>query len=172
MAKQSMEDLSDLMIKKRKKKFSDKEDQVLVKEILAHVEQLYGPNASNSVRKTVIWQNIVTKINKEGGTNRTLIDCKKRWSDYKRKIRRVLMEKAPVVNMEKILNSTQLKVAKFFRLDQENNSDTRKSANVMPDNEGKSLTAYILSYLPGVPIPNPTPIPNRTPNPTLPLTLP
>ncbi|CAH2320164.1 tumorhead S homeolog isoform X1 [Pelobates cultripes] len=162
MAKQSMEDLSDLMIKKRKKKFSDKEDQVLVKEILSHVEQLYGPNASNSLRKTVIWQNIVTKINKEGGTNRTLMDCKKRWSDYKRKIRRVLTEKAPDVNMEKILNSTQLRVAKFFRMDQENESDTRKSGNVIPDNEGKSLTAYVLSYL------LPYPYHNPTPNPTLP----
>ncbi|XP_053307680.1 uncharacterized protein LOC128469908 [Spea bombifrons] len=110
--------------KKRKEKFSNNEVHVLVDEIMQNAEKLFGKRRQNNHEKTTIWEDIVRKVNKESGTNRALTDCKKRWSDYKRKIIRTLNEMKPITDnkiLEQKFNSRQLQVLKFFNLNTESN---------------------------------------------------
>ncbi|KAM4652294.1 uncharacterized protein O3C94_014661 isoform 2-T4 [Discoglossus pictus] len=116
--------------KKRKEKFSDPENHALVDEIIAHLDKLFGPKSCKSLHKAAIWDAVVKKVNKQSSTKRTLMDCKKRWSDYKRKIKFILTrwangsyEEQP---LEEILTKRQLRIAKFFKMDTENTSKTQE----------------------------------------------
>ncbi|XP_072283195.1 uncharacterized protein [Pyxicephalus adspersus] len=73
--------------RKRKDKFTDREVHVLVDTILEHIDQLFGPHPSNAAGKNLIWHKVMEKVNREGDTKRTLQECKKKWQDYKRKVK-------------------------------------------------------------------------------------
>ncbi|KAJ1127830.1 hypothetical protein NDU88_006223 [Pleurodeles waltl] len=67
--------------KKRKCCFSAEEQDILVKEVTEHQDQLFVTSKLPISR--TIWQQIVDKINSLAEVRRTVIECKKRWHDCK-----------------------------------------------------------------------------------------
>ncbi|XP_041425229.1 putative leucine-rich repeat-containing protein DDB_G0290503 isoform X2 [Xenopus laevis] len=111
--------------KKKKKRFSDKEDHVLVDEIMNHASELFGKNARIALGKCTIWDSVAKVVNEVSETNRTVQDCKKRWNDYKRKIKRTIDEvkKFPETGntepLENFLSKRQMRVVDYFQMDLE-----------------------------------------------------
>ncbi|KAJ1141906.1 hypothetical protein NDU88_008234 [Pleurodeles waltl] len=70
--------------KKRKCCFSAEEQDILVKEVTEHQHQLFVTSKLPISRREAIWQQIVDKINSVE-VRRTVIECKKRWHDCKRR---------------------------------------------------------------------------------------
>ncbi|KAJ1089634.1 hypothetical protein NDU88_002783 [Pleurodeles waltl] len=69
--------------KKRKCRFSAEEQEIQVKEVMEH--QLFVTSKLPISRREAIWQQIVDKINSVTKVQRTVIECKKRWHDCKRR---------------------------------------------------------------------------------------
>ncbi|XP_069598311.1 uncharacterized protein [Ranitomeya imitator] len=110
--------------KKKRERFSDAENQKLLDTIITHVEKLFGPKPVNASGRAAIWDEVVKGVNKVGGMRRTVQECKKRWHDYRRKIKQVidnLKEQSwmggPTVPLSDVLTKRQLRVAQFFKLD-------------------------------------------------------
>ncbi|KAE8574119.1 hypothetical protein XENTR_v10024956 [Xenopus tropicalis] len=114
--------------KKKKKRFSDKEDHVLVDEIMVHATELFGKNARIALGRSNIWVSVTKKVNKVSETKRTVQDCKKRWNDYKRKIKRTIddIRKLPASGnaepLENFLSTRQMHVVKYFQMDSDDHS--------------------------------------------------
>ncbi|KAJ1193042.1 hypothetical protein NDU88_002348 [Pleurodeles waltl] len=70
---------------KRKCRFSAEEQEILVKEVTEHQYQLFVTSKLPISRREAIWQQIVDKINSMAEVRRTVIKCKKRWHDCKRR---------------------------------------------------------------------------------------
>ncbi|XP_040181978.1 myb-related transcription factor, partner of profilin-like [Rana temporaria] len=130
--------------KKRKERFTDQEIHALVDAILEHIEQLFGRKAANAAGKAAIWDEVVRRVNVQGNIQRTLPECKKKWDDYKRKIKKTInMTKSSTdnISMEERLHRRQMTVAKFFKWDKEGTSATQLLNNSlldegeMPDSE-------------------------------------
>ncbi|KAJ1162189.1 hypothetical protein NDU88_002664 [Pleurodeles waltl] len=75
----------DTFKKKRKWRFSAEEQEILVKEVTEHQHQLFVTAKLPISRREAIWQQIVDKINSVAEVRRTVIECKKRWHDCKRR---------------------------------------------------------------------------------------
>ncbi|KAJ1206332.1 hypothetical protein NDU88_001739 [Pleurodeles waltl] len=75
----------DTFKKKRKCRFSAEEQEILVKEVTEHQHQLFVTSRLPISRREAIWQQIVDKINSVAEVRRTVIECKKRWHDCKRR---------------------------------------------------------------------------------------
>ncbi|KAM4015077.1 uncharacterized protein ACNLHF_001764 isoform 1-T2 [Anomaloglossus baeobatrachus] len=110
--------------RKKRERFTDAENQKLVDTILVHVERLFGPKPVNALGRAAIWDTVVNEVNKIGDLRRTVPECKKRWHDYKRKIKQAIenLKKQPSTNgqmipLSEIFTRRQLKVAEFFKLD-------------------------------------------------------
>ncbi|CAJ0927179.1 unnamed protein product [Ranitomeya imitator] len=110
--------------RKKRERFSDAENQKLVDTILAHIEKLFGPKPVNVSGRAAIWDEVVKEVNKIGGMRRTVQECKKRWHDYRRKIKQVidnlkeqLWMGGPTVPLSDVFTERQLRVAQFFKLD-------------------------------------------------------
>ncbi|KAJ1088122.1 hypothetical protein NDU88_001281 [Pleurodeles waltl] len=71
--------------KKRKCCFNAEEQEILVKEVTEHQHQLLITSKCPISRREAIWQQIVGKINSVAEVQRTVIECKKRWHDCKRR---------------------------------------------------------------------------------------
>ncbi|KAJ1166325.1 hypothetical protein NDU88_006730 [Pleurodeles waltl] len=71
--------------KKRKCCFSAEEQEILVKEVREHQHQLFVTSKLPISRREAIWQQIVDKINSVAEVRRTVVKCKKRWHDCKRR---------------------------------------------------------------------------------------
>ncbi|XP_069803055.1 t-SNARE domain-containing protein 1-like [Dendropsophus ebraccatus] len=120
--------------KKRRERFSDQEVQKLVDTILGHIKQLFGAKSINPAGKAAIWDKVVKEVNKVGGMKRTTAECKKRFLDYKRKVKQSIDglrlsslggERLP---LSECLTRRQVMVAEFYKMD---TSDGQKS--VIPD---------------------------------------
>ncbi|KAM4702982.1 uncharacterized protein WCC33_011544 [Rhinophrynus dorsalis] len=109
--------------RKRKERFSDPELHTLVDEIMVHADELFGPKSSNVLRKTVIWETVANKVNNIGGLKREVEECKKRWSDYKRKVKRNVSELKASVPLETTLPRRQELVARFFKMDADDKNE-------------------------------------------------
>ncbi|XP_053546294.1 uncharacterized protein LOC128638386 [Bombina bombina] len=87
-------------------------------------------------KKKAIWDNVVRKVNGVSGTQRSLIDCKKRWNDYRRKIKSTIAksrlhesatgEREP---LEAFLTRRQLIIAKFFKMGEEDNNREKQETS-------------------------------------------
>ncbi|XP_073441223.1 uncharacterized protein [Dendrobates tinctorius] len=117
--------------RKKRERFSDAENQKLVDTILEHVEKLFGSKPVNASGRAAIWDKVMKEVNKIGGMRRTVQECKKRWHDYRRKVKQVienLKEQSwmggSTVPLSDVLTKRQLKVAQFFKLD---NSDVSRN---------------------------------------------
>ncbi|KAJ1186307.1 hypothetical protein NDU88_003090 [Pleurodeles waltl] len=75
----------DTFKKKRKCRFTTEEQEILVKEVTEHQHQLFVTSKLPISRREAIWQQIVDKINSVAEVRRTVIECKKRWHDCKRR---------------------------------------------------------------------------------------
>ncbi|KAJ1185758.1 hypothetical protein NDU88_002545 [Pleurodeles waltl] len=75
----------DTFKKKRKCCFSAEEQEILVKEVTEHQHQLFVTSKLPISRREAVWQQIVDKINSVAEVRRTIIECKKRWHDCKRR---------------------------------------------------------------------------------------
>ncbi|KAJ1115146.1 hypothetical protein NDU88_003372 [Pleurodeles waltl] len=71
--------------KKRKCRFSAEEQEILVKEVREHQHQLFVTSKLPISRREAKWQQIVDKTNSVAEVRRTVIECKKRWHDCKRR---------------------------------------------------------------------------------------
>ncbi|KAJ1214503.1 hypothetical protein NDU88_002121 [Pleurodeles waltl] len=71
--------------KKRKCRFSEEEQEILVKEVTEHQHQLFISSKLPLSRREAIWKQIVDKINSVAEKRRTVTECKKRWHDCKRR---------------------------------------------------------------------------------------
>ncbi|KAJ1107997.1 hypothetical protein NDU88_005382 [Pleurodeles waltl] len=71
--------------KKRMCWFSAEEQEILVREVMEHQHKLFVTSKLPVGRREAIWQQIVDKINSVAEVQRTVIDCKKRWHDCKRR---------------------------------------------------------------------------------------
>ncbi|XP_066463058.1 t-SNARE domain-containing protein 1-like [Eleutherodactylus coqui] len=116
--------------KKKRERFSDPELHKLVETILAHIGQLFGTKALNAAGKDAIWDKVEKEVNKVGGRRRTREECKKRWADYKRKVKQIIDQQKtqsstvdPMPPLEDILSAKQIKVARFYKMDA---SDSQK----------------------------------------------
>ncbi|KAJ1088605.1 hypothetical protein NDU88_001761 [Pleurodeles waltl] len=74
--------------KKRKFRFSAEEQDILVREVTEHQHQLFVISKLPISRREAIWQQIVDKINSVAEVRRTVIVCKKRWHDCKRRTKK------------------------------------------------------------------------------------
>lgn len=133
--------------KKRKERFTDQELHALVDTILKNMEQLFGRKVANAAKKAAIWDEVVSSVNMQGNIQRTLPECRKKWDDYKRKVKKTI-DKAKSqpsstdnISMEDMLPRRQMIVAKFFKWDTESTSSTQLLNNSildegeMPDSE-------------------------------------
>ncbi|KAJ1189382.1 hypothetical protein NDU88_006130 [Pleurodeles waltl] len=75
----------DTFKKKRKCCFIAEEQEILVKEVTEHQHQLFVTSKLSISRKEAIWQQTVDKLNSVAEVRRTVIECKKRWHDCKRR---------------------------------------------------------------------------------------
>ncbi|KAJ1191791.1 hypothetical protein NDU88_001106 [Pleurodeles waltl] len=75
----------DTFKKKIKCCFSAEEQEILVKEVTEHQHQLFVTSKLPISRREALWQQIVDKINSVAEVRRTVIECKKRWHDCKRR---------------------------------------------------------------------------------------
>ncbi|XP_063799262.1 myb-related transcription factor, partner of profilin-like [Pseudophryne corroboree] len=112
--------------KKRKERFTDPELHILVDTILAHAEQLFGRKSLNASGKAALWDIVVKKVNEVAGMKRTVVECKKRWHDYKRKVQQCIDKRKLQVplpgkmeSLEDYLSKRQINVAMFFKMDAE-----------------------------------------------------
>ncbi|KAJ1174351.1 hypothetical protein NDU88_006173 [Pleurodeles waltl] len=71
--------------KKRKCRFVAEDHEILVKEVTEHQHQFFVTSKLPISRREAIWQQIVDKINSVAEVRRTVIKCKKRWRDCKRR---------------------------------------------------------------------------------------
>ncbi|XP_031762477.1 uncharacterized protein LOC116412415 [Xenopus tropicalis] len=122
--------------KRRKKRFSDREDHALVDEIVAHHGELFGKTTCNALRRALIWESVAKKVNDAGETKRSVMECKKRWSDYKRKVKRTINHfkmNASVTGilepLDSFLSGRQMHVAHIFHL----NSDDQNAIQILSD---------------------------------------
>ncbi|XP_068120902.1 uncharacterized protein [Hyperolius riggenbachi] len=73
----------------RNVKFSDQENNILVKGIAEHYDKILGKATigTSSQEKKAIWKDIVSAVNAVSHHNRTVPQCKKRYADIKKKVR-------------------------------------------------------------------------------------
>ncbi|KAJ1115761.1 hypothetical protein NDU88_003983 [Pleurodeles waltl] len=84
----------DTFKKKIKCCYSAEEQEILVKEVTEHQHQLFVTSKLATSRREAIWQQIVDKINSVAEVRRTVIKCKKRWHDCKRRTKEKMARKA------------------------------------------------------------------------------
>ncbi|XP_041425227.1 uncharacterized protein myb100496870.2provisional.L [Xenopus laevis] len=118
--------------KRRKKRFSDREDHALVDEIMAHHGELFGKTTSNVLGKALIWDGVANKVNDAGETKRSVMECKKRWSDYKRKVKRTITRCKTNASLtgileplESFLSGRQMLIAHVFHLDSDDENESQ-----------------------------------------------
>ncbi|KAJ1101025.1 hypothetical protein NDU88_006099 [Pleurodeles waltl] len=75
----------DIFFLKRKCRFSEEEQEILVKEVTEHQHQLFISSKLPLSRREAIWKQIVDKINSVAEERRTVTECKKHWHDCKRR---------------------------------------------------------------------------------------
>ncbi|KAJ1190777.1 hypothetical protein NDU88_000096 [Pleurodeles waltl] len=80
---QNFEDNKGMAI--RKCRFSEEEQEILVKEVTEHQHQLFITSKLPLSRREAIWKQIVDKINSVAEERRTVTECKKRRHDCKRR---------------------------------------------------------------------------------------
>ncbi|CAN2391841.1 hypothetical protein PRIEUP_LOCUS1881, partial [Pristimantis euphronides] len=109
--------------RQKRERFTDPEIHKLIDTVLAHIEQLFGPKALNAFGKETIWDKVVKVVNKAGGMKRTVVECKKKWNDYKRKVKQTIDKaktqcfmEGQMVRLSDILTMRQIKVAEFFKM--------------------------------------------------------
>ncbi|KAM4678226.1 ankyrin repeat domain-containing protein 16 isoform 1-T1 [Discoglossus pictus] len=80
--------------RKRKRKFSPEELEILAEELSQHHKLLFGAQNSTAAAtwKQEKWDEVLTRINAQGVTKRTVTDLKKRWHDLRRKARTKLAQ--------------------------------------------------------------------------------
>ncbi|XP_075695869.1 uncharacterized protein LOC142661977 isoform X1 [Rhinoderma darwinii] len=110
--------------RKRRERFSDPEVHKLVDTILVHIQQLFGPKPLNVSGKAAVWDKVVKEVNKVGGMRRTHVECKKRWMDYKRKIKQTIdslkMHSSlggQMRPLSEMFSKRQIMVAQLFKMD-------------------------------------------------------
>lgn len=70
--------------RKRKKKFTAEELEILTKEVSKNENIFKGPHVSAS-RKNRVWENIAVKVNAVGHDKRSVEELKKRYQDLRRR---------------------------------------------------------------------------------------
>ncbi|XP_053577002.1 uncharacterized protein LOC128666429 [Bombina bombina] len=77
-------------------RFSLEENDVLITNILEHYDNIYGKFATetSTEEKNEIWRNIVNAVNSVSTYPRTILHCKKRFSDIKRNMKQKLCKQA------------------------------------------------------------------------------
>ncbi|KAM4651530.1 uncharacterized protein O3C94_013962 [Discoglossus pictus] len=77
-------------------RFSLQENDVLITHILEHYDSIYGKFAAetSTQEKTEIWASIVNAVNVVSTNPRTVLHCKKRFSDIKRNMKQKLCKQA------------------------------------------------------------------------------
>ncbi|XP_040203805.1 uncharacterized protein LOC120935810 isoform X2 [Rana temporaria] len=76
----------------RNVKFSDRENNVLVRKISENYEKILGRliTGTSAAEKKEIWRDIVAAVNSVSHHTRTVAQCKKRYSDIKKKVKEKL----------------------------------------------------------------------------------
>ncbi|XP_066463054.1 t-SNARE domain-containing protein 1-like [Eleutherodactylus coqui] len=117
-------------LKKKRERFTDPELHKLVDTTLEHFRPLFGTKALNAAGKDAIWDRVQKEVNKVGGRRHTREKCKKRWADYKRKVKQIIDKQktqsstdGSMPPLKDILSSRQIMVAKFYKMDA---SDSQK----------------------------------------------
>ncbi|XP_078533476.1 myb-related transcription factor, partner of profilin-like [Lissotriton helveticus] len=86
--------------RKRKQKFSEKEQEVLIEEMVCNHEDLFGKKALKvpDSRKRKIWLEIQEKVNSVGVTTRSTDEIKKRWYDLRLRSKERLADRIKEAN--------------------------------------------------------------------------
>ncbi|XP_066462077.1 t-SNARE domain-containing protein 1-like [Eleutherodactylus coqui] len=110
--------------KKKRERFTDPELHKLVDTTQEHFRQLFGTKALNAAGKDAVWDRVQKEVNKVGGRRRTREECKKRWADYKRKVKQIIDQQktqsstgGPMPPLKDILSPRQIMVARFYKMD-------------------------------------------------------
>ncbi|XP_040282501.1 uncharacterized protein LOC120996565 isoform X2 [Bufo bufo] len=110
--------------KKKRKRFSDPENQKLVDIVLANIQQLFGATALNAAGKAAVWDKVMKEVNKVEGMKRTAEECKKRWNDYKRRVKQTIDNwklqpsmGGQMLSLSEMLTKRQMMVAQYFKMD-------------------------------------------------------
>ncbi|XP_044134403.1 uncharacterized protein LOC122926944 isoform X2 [Bufo gargarizans] len=110
--------------KKKRKRFSDPENQKLVDIVLANIQQLFGATALNAAGKASVWDKVMKEVNKVEGMKRTAEECKKRWNDYKRRVKQTIDNQklqpsmgGQMLPLSEMLTKRQMMVAQYFKMD-------------------------------------------------------
>ncbi|XP_075695870.1 uncharacterized protein LOC142661977 isoform X2 [Rhinoderma darwinii] len=139
--------------RKRRERFSDPEVHKLVDTILVHIQQLFGPKPLNVSGKAAVWDKVVKEVNKVGGMRRTHVECKKRWMDYKRKIKQTIdslkMHSSlggQMRPLSEMFSKRQIMVAQLFKMDasdgpkNETHDESSSEIDEFFPSQNKSLT--------------------------------
>ncbi|KAM3920997.1 uncharacterized protein RB166_010444 [Leptodactylus fuscus] len=107
--------------KKRRERFSDPEIHKLIDTILQHIDQLFGPTPLSAASKAAIWDEVAREVNKVRDKERTTDECKKRWQDYKRKLKQIIdnfkRQGGEMATLLETFSRRQIMVAQFFKMD-------------------------------------------------------
>lgn len=78
--------------RQRNIRFSDEENDVLIKSVMPHYEKLFGRLAArhSTVAKNTLWREITSAVNAVSACPRSVQNCKKRFADIKRKVKEKL----------------------------------------------------------------------------------
>ncbi|KAM9316300.1 uncharacterized protein PAF06_007298 [Gastrophryne carolinensis] len=78
--------------RQRNIRFSDEENDVLIKSVMPHYEKLFGQLAArhSTVAKNAVWREIASAVNVVSACPRSVQNCKKRFADIKRKVKEKL----------------------------------------------------------------------------------
>ncbi|XP_068098950.1 myb/SANT-like DNA-binding domain-containing protein 4 [Hyperolius riggenbachi] len=142
--------------KKKRARFTDQELHALVDTILQNIEQLFGSKKLNAASKAAVWDTAVQKVNDKGGMKRTLLECKKRWSDYKVKVKKKVaaakLKSSEDGNEEPwtdMLSQRELNVARFYKWDTEStdvihvSDESRDTGKVDSEDDDNGLCEVI-----------------------------
>ncbi|XP_075428886.1 uncharacterized protein LOC142467290 isoform X2 [Ascaphus truei] len=134
-------DVTTEKVKKRRPKFTASEVFVLVTTVLEHYDRLFGAKASKTpfAEKIAIWQIVLDNINSVGVMRRGMEETKKRWHDYKRRLKEKVAdirkqasnpEGGPLLNIH--MTPLECRVADLFQLDRTHTFRTLNAAARSP----------------------------------------
>ncbi|XP_072263285.1 myb-related transcription factor, partner of profilin-like [Pyxicephalus adspersus] len=78
--------------RQRNIRFSDEENDVLIRSVMPHYDKLFGRLAArnSTIAKNVLWREITSAVNAVSACPRSVQNCKKRFADIKRKVKEKL----------------------------------------------------------------------------------
>ncbi|XP_066462009.1 uncharacterized protein [Eleutherodactylus coqui] len=124
--------------KKTRKKFGTLQVERLVTEISQNLDQLFKANSRE--KRNSAWREVMKEVNKAGPTSHTISECKVRWNTYKRSLKQKVAKSESLQQLEITLSKTDIKIVKYFHIDDAIGTELEENPSDDPDGEPLSWT--------------------------------